>query len=541
MGRPGHVPAPMAALGGARPTRAVLHVLLVFGGLAAVLSAPTGPDHLAAGPPDLRPAPATAVRAAEATAAGEAPGDASAAAVQGATYRPVSPLRVLDTRRGLGGHYFTPMATQYVPVITPEVAADAGVAAHEVAAVVLNVTSTGSTGEAYLTVWPAWQPHPGSSNLNVTHANQTIPNLVTSPVVAGHVSVMSVSAMHIVADVQGVYVTGGGTSLGRFVALGPTRVYDSRELHHPLHPGEPRIIDVRPAGVPGDAIAVAMTLTSVSSPGAQFIVVWPADHPWPFASNLNPEHGGQTVANQVISGLDAGRVRVMGTAGGHVILDVAGYYTGPSAGSGDEGLFVPLTPARLVDTRQDGHRPWPGATVEVGVSNREGVPGGYVSAVALNVTATQANAAGFVTVWGARAARPNASVLNPEYANQTVPSHVITPVTDVGFAMYTPTGTHLLADIAGYFTGPSATGGGLAPPPAAGPHDFLYKMSNGGIARWDPCTGIRYMVNDDVHATPGGPGPARQHHRPGRSGDGARPRLRRRDDGRARRSPASRC
>src|SRR5690606_36451137 len=88
------------------------------------------------------------------------------------------------------------------------------------------------------------------------------------------------------------------------------------------------------------------------------------------------------------------------------------------AGSPD---FTPLAnTARLLDTRglptADGLRPWvgrvpAGATVELPVTGRAGVPG-WADSVVLNVTATETDSFGFVTAYPCGAARPNASNLN---------------------------------------------------------------------------------------------------------------------------------
>ena len=59
-----------------------------------------------------------------------------------------------------------------------------------------------------------------------------------------------------------------------------------------------------------------------------------------------------------------------------------------------------------------GAKPGVGATVSLQITGRGSVPASGVSAVALNVTATEAAAAGFVTVWPSGSPRPNASNLN---------------------------------------------------------------------------------------------------------------------------------
>ena len=81
--------------------------------------------------------------------------------------------------------------------------------------------------------------------------------------------------------------------------------------------------------------------------------------------------------------------------------------------------FVPMTPTRLLDTR-DGTGGWPAGqrpsiatTVTVRVGGVAGVPAN-ASAVVLNVTATDARDQGYVTVYPAGGTRPLASNLNIE-------------------------------------------------------------------------------------------------------------------------------
>ena len=125
----------------------------------------------------------------------------------------------------------------------------------------------------------------------------------------------------------------------------------------------------------------------------------------------------------------------MGTS----IVDLVGWFTGPSAGSSDVGLFVPVAPARLLDTRQAPLGAPPGAnrTAEVPVADRFGVPASGVAAVVVNATVTAAAGPGFFSIWPARTYRPIASSLNATHAGQTIANHVITPVSTAGFGFYT--------------------------------------------------------------------------------------------------------
>jgi hypothetical protein len=73
-------------------------------------------------------------------------------------------------------------------------------------AVVLNVTVTGGTGAGFLTVWPDGTTRPNASNINWV-TGQTIPNLVTVPVVNGKIDFRNASpgTVQVVADLFGYY------------------------------------------------------------------------------------------------------------------------------------------------------------------------------------------------------------------------------------------------------------------------------------------------------------------------------------------------
>ena len=102
-------------------------------------------------------------------------------------------------------------------------------------------------------------------------------------------------------------------------------------------------------------------------------------------------------------------------------------------------MFQGLTPARLLDTRSGagistidgqflgGGQVGAGGTLNLTVTDRGGVPASGVSAVALNVTATEGTLPSFITVYPTGSGRPTASNLNTS-ANQTIANMVIVPV-----------------------------------------------------------------------------------------------------------------
>lgn len=130
--------------------------------------------------------------------------------------------------------------------------------------------------------------------------------------------------------------------------------------------------------------------------------------------------------------------------------------------------YVSLDPIRLFDTRSAAPPSGglaPGSTLDVQVTDRVGIPTSGVSAVVLNVTATNSQGPGFVTVSPTGAPRPLTSNLNLTGPGQTIPNLVTVPVGDDGkVSFYSLSGVDLLADVAGYFVeADSATAGRFVP------------------------------------------------------------------------------
>ena len=85
------------------------------------------------------------------------------------------------------------------------------------------------------------------------------------------------------------------------------------------------------------------------------------------------------------------------------------------------------------------------------VTGRGGVPAN-ATAVVLNVTVTDPEAAGYVTVYPCGTTRPNASNLNYT-PGVTIPNNVIVKVGAGGtVCLYSQQATNLIADIDGAFT-----------------------------------------------------------------------------------------
>ncbi|WP_329496731.1 hypothetical protein [Kitasatospora herbaricolor] len=372
-------------------------------------------------------------------------------AAQTGKFVPTDPHRILDTRSAIG----VPTAGK-VPGGT-HIRVPVGLPAGDVKAVVMNVTVTGPSEESHLTVFPDGTPLPTASNLNFT-AGQTVPNAVTVPVSNGFVDFYNNSgSTDVVADLAGYYTDSVGIPGSSYVPVSPARLLDTRSGGAgPV--GADGTVNLRVTGTGGvpaaGASAVVLNVTATGTTSDSFLTVYPHGTARPGTSNLNWT-AGQTTPNLVTVPLGAdGSVDLYNHIGAtQVVADVFGYYQSSPAGS----AYSATGPKRMVDTRTSDSFHTLGAD---GIMNLPVATGGLgttkVSAVVLNVTATNATDDSFLTVFpGNGTGRPSTSNLN-FHAGQTVPNLVIVPVDDSGLInVYNHLGrVDVIVDIFGWFSLP---------------------------------------------------------------------------------------
>ncbi len=398
---------------------------------------------------------------------------ATAATPAGASiFTAIAPSRLVDTRVPTGA---TPEGTPGDNgTITVQITNRAGIPANATA-VVLNVTATNTTGPGFVTAYPAGQSLPLASNLNPERDGQNIPNLVTVPIgTGGQIAVYTLTKADIIVDAFGYYTPATMAKAGRYVPAGPVRAYDSRQSRGPLGAGETVEVPLDKF-IAKDATAVVLNVTATDATADGYYTVFAAGTTRPPTSNLNVVKGG-TVPNQVIVPVSKSGIDVYAFAGGHVIVDVFGYFTGDSAPASDDGLYVPLPPTRFLDTRTADNplgpmqRLFAGWTVEMNVIGRSNIPYS-VGALVANTTIVNTRDAGFTTVYPAGTPRPLASNLNATTSAQLIANHTIVPVGVRGIAFYSQKGSHIVVDVTGWYTGTPQTSS-LAPvtnPPPTNP------------------------------------------------------------------------
>ncbi|MEV4119484.1 right-handed parallel beta-helix repeat-containing protein [Micromonospora sp. NPDC049645] len=251
----------------------------------------------------------------------------------GSGFKPLTPVRVSDSREGTGGPYLPDTSRQLD--LSSKVPADT-------TAVILNVTATAPTTAGVLKVFPGNSLVPLASNLNFV-AGQTIPNLVMVPVVNGKVNIYNQSSgtVHVLADLAGYFGSAASGADQTYVPYGPRRIADTRDgtglSYRPVGPvASNSSIGVIPANVPnrvcaGTAFdcptAVVANLTVTRPTKAGLLIGYPFDNPRPVASNVNFV-AGETASNLAVIGTSAGSVSLYNASSGStdVIVDQAGYF-----------------------------------------------------------------------------------------------------------------------------------------------------------------------------------------------------------------------
>jgi hypothetical protein len=253
----------------------------------------------------------------------------------GATYQPVTPARILDSRvgNGLSGK-FTSSAPR-----TLQVAGRGGVPAAAIA-VTGNLTVTNHTRDGYVSMTSEPTSEPTTSTLNFP-AGDNRANGVSMPLRDGKVSLVymagAAATADLIFDVTGYYVEGGAGL--RFYPLNPARIMDTRrtdptalEVTGAFTSAVPRLLRVGGRyGVPEGASAVAGNLTVVGQTSAGYASITLQATSTPTVSTLNFPIGdvranGATFPVPVDSGDVALVYKASAGARTHLVLDLAGYY-----------------------------------------------------------------------------------------------------------------------------------------------------------------------------------------------------------------------
>jgi spore germination protein YaaH len=266
------------------------------------------------------------------------------------TYTPVTPVRILDTRIGLGlsGAFSSDHARPF------SVAGTHGVPAGAIA-VTGNLTVTLATSRGWVLLGPTTAVSSSTINFEAgdNRANGVTVGLASDGSLSALYHGSGGGSVHLVFDLTGYFMRdpNGAT----FFPMAPTRIVDTRSkkgLGAPLTRGVAASFPVAGvAGIPANATAVTGNATVVGQTALGYITVAPSiGAGQPATSTLNfPTEDIR--ANNVTVPLQNGSLQVeywsSGSGSTQFVFDVTGYFVPGLSGA----TFVPLTPGRVVDSR----------------------------------------------------------------------------------------------------------------------------------------------------------------------------------------------
>lgn len=381
-------------------------------------------------------------------------GDASSVATS--HYVPLLPCRLLDTR---DDHDASAIDEHTLRITLDRCGIPRGATA-----VVATATVVRTDGTGWAVGYPAGSERPNAATINwqgpATRAN-------TATITVGEdadgdpaIDVYRSNGLDggdLVVDVSGAFAPARSARSGRFVPIASARrLLDTRLELGRLNPGD-RVRVPLPLAIDDDASAIAVTVTAVRSDGPLYVTAYPAGGDRPTTSMLNTDAGGQTRAGMSIVPVSADGIDLYVSTGTDITVDMTGWFTGPGAREGVDGLFVPVDPRRLRDTRPEVHPIHTGGTIQIGLPadleiEREGDDPLRPAAIAVSTTLISADERGFVTLYPARTERPG-TASGYSLRNDLTAQFALTPVSDHGVAVYSERGTDVTVDLLGWFTG----------------------------------------------------------------------------------------
>ena len=276
---------------------------------------------------------------------------------------PITPIRAYDTGDGTGvpggaaGHVVN-ASTRVVDLDPPANAR----------AALVNITMAGTAGSGFVRTWASRTLRPVTSSVNADGAGSTVGNAVIVPLASDGTFVLeSATTTRVVVDVMAWFrTTGGASDDGRFVALDPARLVDTREpAGSTLDSGSSnpyaRSGNLNPVeatgrlGVdPDETGAVVLSIAALPTPGRQgraTLVPGGAGDSGTSSVNVTPS---DIRNNLVVVPVSAdGEVDIITKDLDDVVIDLLGYVTSPSAPSSGSGLYTQLAASRIVDSRDD--------------------------------------------------------------------------------------------------------------------------------------------------------------------------------------------
>lgn len=308
-----------------------------------------------------------------------------------------------------------------------------------------------------------------------------------------------------------------------FVPVTPCRVADTRNPAGAF--GGPFIaaqgtrefdIPNSACNIPATAQAYSVNATVVPHGVLGFLTAFPCGQPRPFTSTLNAVDGRVKAAAAILPAGTNGGLCFFATHDTDLVLDINGYFV-PNTDV-TALAFFPVTPCRLVDTRQavgalGGPSLVGGAARTFPILSGPCNLPGTAKAYSMNFTSVPNGPLNFLTTWPAGQTQPLVSTLNAGTGAVTANSAIVPAGTNGDISVFVTNTSDVVIDVNGYFAPPGPGGLSLyaltpcrvldtrdSPlPPFTGTIDVSVMLSGCGA----PATAQSFVMNATV--VPPGP------------------------------------
>ena len=243
-----------------------------------------------------------------------------------AAFTPITPRRVLDTRR-------SGVSSGDEGVVSVDLSS---IVDSDATAVAVNLTTTGTSQGGFFTAFDCTTTRPDVSHLNHA-AQQDRGGFAIIPMPRSRqLCVYSYADSHVIVDLQGTF---SPTAPLQFSPSTPQRLLDTRRIGRATV-GEPLRVQVAQ-----NVAAASVTLTVVGADEPGFLTAYPCAAAIPDVSNVNYLEG-EPVAGAAYVPLADGELCISTSSSVDVIVDLTGTFseTAPLR-------FVSSHPRRLLDTR----------------------------------------------------------------------------------------------------------------------------------------------------------------------------------------------
>jgi hypothetical protein len=323
-----------------------------------------------------------------------------------------------------------------------------------IGAVALNISASCASATTKVKAWAAGTRRPKAAALYVPAGAGASALAVTAVGAGNTVSLFNRSGTtELEVHVVGYYPVQGGQL---FRPVKTLRVYDSRrDPAGALAPGaERRVTMPTLSGVPATSMTGALlNVTALSARGSGRLTVQSVGSSRDSATvRFMP---GAPVKNRAVARLDGGTFKVTGRdAPTHVVVDVVGWWAPAEVVRGR--LFQAKSATKVLDTRKGigvrRGRLGAGDVIKVKVAGRGKPVPGSASAVVMNLTATGATRATFVTAWPNRRKRPAFPDLSVPPWRPTANLVVVRVGAKNRVRITNGTGsTHVIGEVVGYY------------------------------------------------------------------------------------------